>query len=853
LESSDLSSGQTISHYRVVEKLGHGGMGVVYKAEDSRLSRFVALKFISDDLDADHSAGIVHRDIKPANIFVTQRGHAKILDFGLAKMGASAAPADDAPTRATVSGTGIVLGTVAYMAPEQARGGTVDWRADIWSFGLVLYEMATGERPIAGARLKESPELERIISKCLEHNPELRYQHASEIRANLERLKRDIGAATQPASGGKRLGAGVRPKRWTAAIVIMAVVVLATIIGAYFWSNRTQKLTDKDTIVLAEFKNTTGDAVFDETLRQGLAVQLEQSPFLTLIPEQRIQNVLQLMGKAPETPLTRVLALDICERTSSAAVLEGSISSIGSQYVVGLHAMDCRTGTVIDNPQVQVARKEDVLNSLGGMVSTFRSRAGESLVTIKAHQTSLSEATTPSLEAWKLYTQATRVSFTADNAAAIPLLKRAIELDPKFAMAYAFLGRVYGDVWESELAAENIKKAYELRARATDHERFFIESSYQQFVTGNLENAERTGELFVQTYPRDTNAFSLLSVIYSNLGKHQQSADAAKQANELDPNFPPAPVNLAWAYIFLDRMDLAANIIQQADSRGLQVPDLFILPYIVAFLKGDAAGMERAAAQGKANRGVEDWMSNTEASSLAWSGHLQKARTMSRRAIDLTQQTHQPERAAMYQAAAAIREAFFGNAAEAKQFAKRALDLSKSRDVEYGAAFALALSGNLMGSQSLAMDMEKRFPEDTFVRFSYLPVVRALLALRQDNASRAIELLQSSAAYDLAVPGSWFAFFGDLYTVYARGEAYFSAHRYTEAAAEFQKLIDHKNIVEVDPVGVVARVRLARALALAGDTARAKATAQSFFELWKDADADIPILKQARTDQAGPQ
>jgi tetratricopeptide (TPR) repeat protein len=853
LESSDLSSGQTISHYRVVEKLGHGGMGVVYKAEDSRLSRFVALKFISDDLDADHSAGIVHRDIKPANIFVTQRGHAKILDFGLAKMGASAAPADDAPTRATVSGTGIVLGTVAYMAPEQARGGTVDWRADIWSFGLVLYEMATGERPIAGARLKESPELERIISKCLEHNPELRYQHASEIRANLERLKRDIGAATQPASGGKRLGAGVRPKRWTAAIVIMAVVVLATIIGAYFWSNRTQKLTDKDTIVLAEFKNTTGDAVFDETLRQGLAVQLEQSPFLTLIPEQRIQNVLQLMGKAPETPLTRVLALNICERTSSAAVLEGSISSIGSQYVVGLHAMDCRTGTVIDNPQVQVARKEDVLNSLGGMVSTFRSRAGESLVTIKAHQTSLSEATTPSLEAWKLYTQATRVSFTADNAAAIPLLKRAIELDPKFAMAYAFLGRVYGDVWESELAAENIKKAYELRARATDHERFFIESSYQQFVTGNLENAERTGELFVQTYPRDTNAFSLLSVIYSNLGKHQQSADAAKQANELDPNFPPAPVNLAWAYIFLDRMDLAANIIQQADSRGLQVPDLFILPYIVAFLKGDAAGMERAAAQGKANRGVEDWMSNTEASSLAWSDHLQKARTMSRRAIDLTQQTHQPERAAMYQAAAAIREAFFGNAAEAKQFAKRALDLSKSRDVEYGAAFALALSGNLMGSQSLAMDMEKRFPEDTFVRFSYLPVVRALLALRQDNASRAIELLQSSAAYDLAVPGSWFAFFGDLYTVYARGEAYFSAHRYTEAAAEFQKLIDHKNIVEVDPVGVVARVRLARALALAGDTARAKATAQSFFELWKDADADIPILKQARTDQAGPQ
>ena len=434
------------------------------------------------------------------------------------------------------------------------------------------------------------------------------------------------------------------------------------------------------------------------------------------------------MGRPEGTPVIGEVAREVCERTFSAAVVEGSISKLGSQYVLGLRASNCRSGNVLFDEQIQSAKKDEVLNSLSRVARKFRTTAGESLATIKDHSTPLIEATTPSLEAWKLYCDAFKVAITENNAGAIPLLQRAVQIDPKFAIAYANLARTYADSWQTALAAENIRKAYELRDRASDAERFFITVNYHQLFSGNLEEAERAGELWSATYPRDVAAYAILSVIYQNLGKYEKAAEIAKQAAEMNPNFPPGPTNLAWAYLFLERYADAEKTVQQTAERQLNFPDLILLPYVIAFYRGDRPAMERAAARGRDIPESADWVTNTEASVLAYSGRLQEARTLTRRAVAMEGQAHQPERAAMYEAAAAG-EAFFGNVSEARARAKAALDLSNSRDVEYGAAFAFALIGDPAGSQVLANDLEKRFPEDTFLRFTYLPILRALVAL----------------------------------------------------------------------------------------------------------------------------
>lgn len=642
---------------------------------------------------------------------------------------------------------------------------------------------------------------------------------------------------------------GIR-SRWR-AVASAVVIGLALAVGGYLHFHRTPKLTDKDTIVLADFTNTTGDPVFDGTLRQGLAVQLEQSPFLSLISEQRIQQVLRLMDEPADARLTPEIARDICERTASAAVLDGSIATLGSKYVLGLRARDCRTGDAIDDEQEQAARKEDVLNALGQIASRFRARVGESLTLVKEHNTPLAEATTPSLEALKAYSAGWQVSFSSGSAAAVPLLNRAVEIDPAFASAYASLGRMYGDIGESVLSAQNTGKAYQLRNRASDQEKFFISVNYELQVTGNLQKAHETCELWTEAYPRAWLPHALLAgAVYPALGRYEESVKENKLAIGIDPDFSIGYANLAATYMALERTSEAEKALQQAFERKLEIPDFFVQRYAIAFLKGDDAGMAREAALTREKPGVDDWMSNSEGFVLAYSGRLQAARKMSRQAEDVAREAGRRDTEALYETDAAVREALFGNVSAAGQNARDAVQLSRSRDVGYEAALALALSGDFSRSQALADDLWRRFPEDTRVQFTYVPTLRALLALNHRQPSNALQLLQTAIPYEFGAPSEGGSEYllgaSNLYPAYVRGLAYLAAHQGAEAAAEFQKILDHRGIVLCDPVGALAHVQLGRAYVLSGDKAKARSAYRDFLTFWKDADPDIPILRQAK-------
>ena len=659
-----------------------------------------------------------------------------------------------------------------------------------------------------------------------------------------------ITEGNQAPETEERKAGSHRSKKWGFVIVIPLFIAVALGTFRFFFISK-EVLTEKDTVVLAEFANSTGDPVFDGTLRQGMAVQLEQSPFLSLISEERTQRTLQLMGQPGDARLTPEIAREVCERTASSAVLDGSIASLGSQYVLGLRARDCRTGEVLAEEQVQAEKKENVLNALDQIASKLRARVGESLTTVKKHDTPLAEATTPSLEALKAYSTGWKVLSSTGSAAAVPFFHHSIEIDPKFAMAYAALGRMYGDIGESILSAENTSRAYQLRDRVSDYEKFFISASYDLQVTGNVDKAAQTCDLWAQAYPRAMIPHAFLGgAIYPALARYEESVKEAKVVVELDPDFSIGYFILSSSELALERASEAKDPIQRALQRNLQSPELSIQQYLIAFWKGDDAEMGRDAAKAQGKTGVEDLISNSEALRLGYAGHLAEARRTSERSSDLAQREGHRGMAALYEAQAALREGLFGNGPAAKHSAATALGLSKNRDVEYGAAFALALAGDYSRSRALAIDLANRFPDDTMVRFSYVPTLRAILALKHSEPSRAIKLLQTALPHEFGIAPGILYDSGNFYAVYIRAQAYLATRQRHEAAAEFQKILDHRGIVLNDPIGALAHLQLGRAYAEEGNAAKAKAAYEDFLTLWKNADPDVPILRQAKMERA---